>query len=184
MLWANRVWYEDLNGSGVETISHLRENGRITIMFCAFEGAARILRLFGRGSVHAFGTPEYDTLVSPAKRHASSHAAIVIDVYEVSTARAFFCTCGYAVPLYTFKAERSALAHWASKMEKVDDEFLPYVVMDEELPADVAATVFLVTLDTEVCPRVYAKNGLKAWWASLNRRSHDGLPRLALSAPV
>lgn len=73
--------------TGIETISHLRENGRITIMFCAFEGAARILRLYGRGSVHEFGTPEYDALVPPAKRHTSSRAAIVIDVYKVATVR-------------------------------------------------------------------------------------------------
>lgn len=71
--------------AGVETISHLRENGRITIMFCAFEGAARISRLFGTGTVYEFGTPEYFDLIPPEKRLPGSRAAIVIDVYKAST---------------------------------------------------------------------------------------------------
>ena len=45
------VAYLDLGGSGAETIAHLRENGRITLMFCAFEGRANIVRLYGRGEV-------------------------------------------------------------------------------------------------------------------------------------
>lgn len=69
----------------METISHLRENGRITIMFCAFEGAARISRLFGTGTVYEFGTPEYFDLIPPEKRLPGSRAAIVIDVYKAST---------------------------------------------------------------------------------------------------
>ncbi|KAI0638783.1 hypothetical protein C8Q77DRAFT_1213550 [Trametes polyzona] len=146
----NRVWYEDLSGSGVETISHLRENGRITIMFCAFEGAARILRLWGRGH-----------------RHASSRAAIVMDVEKVST------SCGYAVPLYTFKGERSALLQWGEKMEKLDQEFSPRAPDDGDV--DPAKTV---TVDTDLGPRVYLKGSMRAWWVSMNLRSLDGLPGL------
>ncbi|KAI0668733.1 hypothetical protein C8Q78DRAFT_1097804 [Trametes maxima] len=154
-----RVWYEDLSGSGAETIAHLRENGRVTVMFCAYSGPARILRLFGRGTVHEFGTPEYDALIPPSERHASSRAAIVIDVHRVTT------SCGYAVPLYTFQAERSALAKWAEKMEERDRTF----------GAPGAAAV---AFDTPEGARAYAPHGMKAWWAAWNQRSVDGLPAL------
>ncbi|KAI0353193.1 hypothetical protein OH77DRAFT_1512833 [Trametes cingulata] len=94
VLSPTRVWYQDLTGSGVETISHLRENGRVTLMFSAFEGPPRIVRLFGTGTVHEFGTPEYDALIPPEKRRPSSRSAIVVDVHKVGT------SCGYAVNYY------------------------------------------------------------------------------------
>ncbi|KAI0770947.1 hypothetical protein BD413DRAFT_476875 [Trametes elegans] len=154
----SRIWYEDLSGSGVETISHLRENGRVTLMFCALEGAARILRIWGRGTVHELGTPGYAALVPPERRRAGSRAAIVVDVHKVGT------SCGYAVPLYAFRGERSALDVWAEKLERRDRER--------------AAGADTVTVDTEAGPRVYAKDGLMAWWAAMNQRSLDGLPGL------
>ncbi|KDQ59409.1 hypothetical protein JAAARDRAFT_127292 [Jaapia argillacea MUCL 33604] len=110
----NRVWYEDLTGSGNETISHLRENGRVTIMFTAFEGAPRICRLFGRGTVHEFDTPEYNALIPPESRKPSSRAAIVIDVHKVGT------SCGYAVPYYQFLSHRNILQHSFSRPEALD----------------------------------------------------------------
>ncbi|KAI0369987.1 hypothetical protein BV20DRAFT_967355 [Pilatotrama ljubarskyi] len=168
-----RIWYEDLGGSGVETIAHLRENGRITIMFCAFEGAARIMRLFGRGTVHEFGTPEYDALIPPSARRPSSRAAIVIDIYKVST------SCGYAVPLYTFKAERSALVKWGEKMEQRDRDFPPRPAeLANVEDAGAPAKTKIVTIDTEAGPRLYAEHSMKHWWASMNLRSLDGLPGL------
>lgn len=85
------------------------------------------------------------------------------------------------MPLYTFKAERSALTHWGSKMEKIDGQFPPHFVADEEShwAGTADSPVPMVTLDTAAGPRVYAKNGLKLWWASFNQRSHDGLPGLS-----
>ncbi len=56
-------------------------------MFCAYEGPARILRIYGRGTVHEFGTPEYDALIPAVQRRPGSRAAIVIDVRKVSTVR-------------------------------------------------------------------------------------------------
>src|SRR5437762_4546777 len=56
------VAYLDLVGSGIETVAHLRENGRIVVMFCAFEGPPRIVRLHGRGTVIQVGEPGYDEL--------------------------------------------------------------------------------------------------------------------------
>ncbi|KAH7890223.1 hypothetical protein F5I97DRAFT_1933628 [Phlebopus sp. FC_14] len=112
----NKVWYEDLTGSGIETISHMREpgNGRITLLFHAFEGAPRILRMWGTGTVHEFGTPEYDQLIPPEKRRAGSRAAIVIDVHKVGT------SCGYGIPQYQFLAYRSQLERWCDALEQFD----------------------------------------------------------------
>ncbi|CDO74774.1 hypothetical protein BN946_scf185001.g22 [Trametes cinnabarina] len=108
------VWYQDLTGSGIETISHLRENGRITIMFSAFEGPPRIVRLFGTGSVHEYGSPEYGALIPPEHRRPGSRAAIVIDVHKVGT------SCGYAVPYYEFKGHRQTLLDYFDKRERAD----------------------------------------------------------------
>ncbi|KAK0186846.1 hypothetical protein F5146DRAFT_1113709 [Armillaria mellea] len=113
---SHTVWYEDLSGSGVETISHLRENGRITILFNAFEGPPSIVRLFGRGKFYEFGTPEYNALIPPETRHPGSRAVIMIDVHKVGT------SCGYAVPFYEFKSHRTRLLEFAAKRELVDIE--------------------------------------------------------------
>ncbi|KAI0770945.1 hypothetical protein BD413DRAFT_71019 [Trametes elegans] len=109
-----RVWYQDLSGSGVETISHLRENGRITLLFSAFEGPPRIVRLFGTGTVHEFGTAEYDAFIPPEQRRPGSRAAIVIDIHKVGS------SCGYAVPYYEFKGHRQVLLDFFSNTERGD----------------------------------------------------------------
>ncbi|KAF7377990.1 Pyridoxamine phosphate oxidase [Mycena sanguinolenta] len=108
------VWYEDLTGSGVETVSHLRENGRITILFNAFEGPPRIVRLYGRGTAYEFGTPEYNNYISPESRKPGTRAVIVVDVHKVGT------SCGYAVPFFDFKSHRTRLLAWAVKKEEAD----------------------------------------------------------------
>jgi hypothetical protein len=111
---SHRVWYEDLTGSGVETISHIRENGRITILFIAFEGPPRILRLFGTGTVYEYGTQEYESFIPPETRKPGSRAAIVIDVYQCQT------SCGYAVPIYNFVTHRTQLSRIADIFESRD----------------------------------------------------------------
>lgn len=111
---SHRVWYQDMTGSGVETISHIRENGRITILFTALEGPPRILRLFGIGTVYEFGTQEYESLISPETRKPGSRAAIVIDVYQCQT------SCGYAVPIYDFVSHRTQLLRIADMFESRD----------------------------------------------------------------
>ncbi|KAN0082809.1 hypothetical protein V8E55_008604 [Tylopilus felleus] len=117
----NRVWYEDMTGSGVESIAHMREpgNGRITIMFHAFEGAPRILRMWGTGAVHEFGTPEYDALIPPANRKAGSRAAIVIDVHKVAT------SCGFGIPQYQFIGQRSQLERFCDSLERAEAKVAP-----------------------------------------------------------
>ncbi|KAH0828564.1 hypothetical protein J3R83DRAFT_2833 [Lanmaoa asiatica] len=117
----NRVWYEDMTGSGIETVAHMREpgNARITIMFHAFEGAPRIFRMWGTGTVHEFGTPEYDALIPPAARKAGSRAAIVIDVHKVAT------SCGFGIPQYKFIGQRSQLERFCDNLEGVEAQVSP-----------------------------------------------------------
>jgi hypothetical protein len=101
------VAYLDLTGSGIETVAHLRENGRIVVMFCAFDGAPRILRLHGRGVLLAAGTPEYAALRDLFPPYTSARGIIRIVLDRVSD------SCGFGVPLYRFEGERSQLTAWA-----------------------------------------------------------------------
>ncbi|KAL1747204.1 hypothetical protein HDZ31DRAFT_32535 [Schizophyllum fasciatum] len=110
------VWYEDLSGSGVETISHLRENGRITVMFTAFDKPPRIVRLFGTGTVHEYGTPEYAKYIPLEKRKPGSRAVILVDIHKVGS------SCGYAVPFFEFKSHRNVLEDWAFRRERAENE--------------------------------------------------------------
>ncbi|KAG6334856.1 hypothetical protein ID866_4232 [Astraeus odoratus] len=159
----NKVWYEDLTGSGIETIAHLREpgNGRITILFHALEGAPRILRMWGTGVVYEFGTPEYDAFIPPEKRKAGSRAAIVINVHKVATA------CGFGVPLYKFQSHRTSL-------ERLWDSFETFDRSSASPSTDLA--VQSLSKDSEkVGPH---PKGIKAWWTTENLSSLDGLPGL------
>ena len=102
------VAYLDLTGSGVETISHLRENKRITIMFCAFEGPPKIVRLYGTGQVVLKGESTYHELSAHFTPHDAARSIMVIHVHRVSH------SCGYGVPLYEFISERDHVDKWAS----------------------------------------------------------------------
>jgi len=98
------VAYLDLFGNGVETIAHLRDNGRITVMFCSFTRNSRILRLFGTGRVVRPDDPQFAGVASRfGDRHAGVRAAIVIDVERIADA------CGFAVPYYELVDERPVL---------------------------------------------------------------------------
>jgi hypothetical protein len=101
------VAYLDLTGSGAETIAHVRENGRIVLMFCAFAGAPKIVRLHGRGTVVEPGAPEFDRMRTAFPDHMGSRAIVHVDVTRVSD------SCGYAVPLYDFRSDRQTLTRWA-----------------------------------------------------------------------
>jgi len=113
----HRVAYLDLTGSGVETIAHLRENGRIAVMFCAFEGAPRIIRLHGRGRVVVPGEPDFEDLAGRFPSRPGIRSVIDVDVTRIAD------SCGYAVPLMSFEGERSRLDEWAAKRgpEGLDD---------------------------------------------------------------
>ncbi len=107
VLGERRVAYLDLTGSGVETIAHLRENGRITLMACAFGGNPRISRIYGRGTVHAVGTPGFDELAPRFPGLPGRRAVIDVAIEGVTT------SCGYAVPLMDLVGERDRLVDWA-----------------------------------------------------------------------
>jgi hypothetical protein len=98
------VAYLDLFGSGVETIAHLRDNGRITIMFCSFTRNSRILRLFGTGRVVRPDDDEFTDLVRHfGDEHAGVRAVIVVELERIADA------CGFAVPYYELVDERPVL---------------------------------------------------------------------------
>ncbi len=101
--------YLDLTGSGAETIAHLRENGRITIMFCAFDGKPRITRLQGRGEVLRQGDDGFDDLLGLFPAMPGIRSVIRIHAERVST------SCGYAVPLMAFQGQRDMLVEWAER---------------------------------------------------------------------
>ena len=113
-----KVAYLDLTGSGVETIAHVRENGRLTIMFCAFDGAPKILRLHGRGTVLAADTAEYDALLPRFPALAGRRAIIVLDVERIAD------SCGFGVPRFRYLGERDTLP--ALALAKGDDGLRAY----------------------------------------------------------
>lgn len=101
------VAWVDYTGSGVETIAHLRENGRITLMWCAFNGPPKIVRLHGRGRVCLPGSTEYEQVVASHPVVLSTRAVIAVDVDRVSD------SCGYGVPLMDLVGERDQIPRWA-----------------------------------------------------------------------
>ena len=109
ILGPRSVAYLDLVGSGAETIAHLRENGRITFMFCAFEGLPRIVRLHGRGEVIEPGDAEFAALADRFPHYPSARSVIRAELSRVAD------SCGYGVPLYDYKGERSQIAEWAER---------------------------------------------------------------------
>ncbi|HEV7177415.1 MAG TPA: hypothetical protein VGN29_18090, partial [Solirubrobacteraceae bacterium] len=121
------VAYLDMIGSGAETIAHVRENGRIVVMFCAFSGPPRILRLHGHGEVVVAADPRFEELAErcefelPAVAEAR-RAIVLVDVDRVADA------CGYGVPLMTYEGLRPHSDAWAAKKLRVGgpDALLDY----------------------------------------------------------
>jgi hypothetical protein len=103
------VAYLDLTGSGIETVSHLRENGRIVIMFCAFEGSPRIVRLHGRGKAVEPGDPGFGDLLPLFPELPGARSVVLVSLEKISD------SCGYGVPLYRYEGERSQLLEWAQR---------------------------------------------------------------------
>lgn len=108
LLSADQVAYQDLTGSGVETIAHVKENGRMVIMFCAFEGPPRIVRFHGKANVITPEMLEYNEVARLFPSRAGTRAYIVLKAERISD------SCGYAVPLYEFKGDREVLDNWVA----------------------------------------------------------------------
>ncbi|KAM7189213.1 hypothetical protein V8F33_010215 [Rhypophila sp. PSN 637] len=113
-------WYIDLSGSGNETISHLYEpgNGRITIMFTAFDGPPRIVRLWGQGKVLENQTSEFSDFVKKhdVKTIPGTRSIIMVHVHQVGS------SCGFSVPKFDFKSFRTTLNDFMAKKEKDFEE--------------------------------------------------------------
>lgn len=115
-----RVAYLDFVGSGAETIAHLRDNGRICVMFCAFEGPPKILRLYGKGQVIEPQDPQFRAIRTRfgSFTNAMVRAVIQIDVERIADA------CGYGVPRYAYQGDRGQLEAFATR--KGADGMLDY----------------------------------------------------------
>ncbi len=109
ILGPRKVAYLDLTGSGIETLAHARENGRITLMFCAFEGPPKIVRIHGRARAIEPGMQGFDELAAVFPALPGLRSIIIVEAERISD------SCGYGVPLYRFEGERSTLIDWAVK---------------------------------------------------------------------
>jgi hypothetical protein len=109
VLGPNRVGWVDYTGSGVETIAHLRENGRVCVMFCSYTDRPRIVRLHGIGSVWLPGSSSYDEVVALHPPHPSKRAVVTVDVTRVSD------SCGFGVPVMSMVGERDLLRRAGEK---------------------------------------------------------------------
>jgi hypothetical protein len=107
VLSSNKVAYMDIVGSGNETSAHILENGRITFMFCSFEGTPNILRLYGKGHTVLPCYDEWNELSSHFTLPLAIRQIIVANIYQVST------SCGFGVPLYEYMGEREHSKKWA-----------------------------------------------------------------------
>ncbi|GII64138.1 pyridoxamine 5'-phosphate oxidase [Sphaerisporangium krabiense] len=105
------VAYLDLDGSGVETIAHVRDNGRVTLMFAAFSDPPNILRLYGRGRVVTPGDADFAELLTLFGPHPGVRSIIVVECDRISD------SCGFSVPFMTFDKDRTLLDEWAERKD-------------------------------------------------------------------
>lgn len=125
----HEVAYLDYIGSGAETAAHVRENGRITIMFCAFDGKPNILRLSGRGRVVRDGDLGFDELAPRfANRPRGMRSIVHVTLDRVSD------SCGFGVPFMDYRGERPDMARWLSK--RTDDGLVDYVAQKNATSID------------------------------------------------
>lgn len=118
VIGSRSIVYADTGGSGIETVAHLKENGRIVLMLCAFEGPPKIFRFYGTGRSVEPHDEEFAGLLSRFPEMPAIRNFVVIDVECIRD------SCGYGVPLYEFKKERDSLSNWSEN--KSDDELLDY----------------------------------------------------------
>ncbi|WP_420551948.1 pyridoxamine 5'-phosphate oxidase family protein [Tenacibaculum aiptasiae] len=108
----NRVAWLSVTGSGNETSAHLLEDNRITIMFCAFEGAPNILRLYGKAKEILPNDTEWNSLISLFPKLSGTRQIFDVTIESVQT------SCGMSIPFYEYKEERNQLLDWADEKGK------------------------------------------------------------------
>lgn len=113
VLGSNRVAYLDLTGSGTETSAHIAacEDGRLTLMFCAFDGAPLILRLYGRATIHRIGSAEFEMLLPNFIELPGARQIVTLDIDLVQS------SCGYGVPFFDYSEDRPNLVRWAEHQD-------------------------------------------------------------------
>ncbi len=124
----NKIAYMDLISSGNETSAHTLENGRITLMFCSFEGAPKILRMYGHGFTVLPGTENWEIYSRNFQVYRSTRQIIVADIDLVQT------SCGFGVPLFDYVEERDIHFEWADK--KTDEELYEYKIKNNSVSVD------------------------------------------------
>ncbi len=117
VLGPNTVAYLDRTGSGNETAAHILAGGRVTVMFCAFDGPPMILRLHGKGRVLHRGTADYAALLASAFGGSEPRGARQIVVVEADLV---VKSCGYGVPLFAYQAERPSMDNWADSKSEAE----------------------------------------------------------------
>jgi len=122
------VAYLDLIGSGAETIAHVRENGRITLLFCAFAGPPRIVRLYGSARVVEPGDAEYDGLIAGFADFRAPRSVIVVDVDRIAD------SCGFGVPTFEYQGQRSRLVSWSDHRD--DEQLREYQLEKNRISID------------------------------------------------
>ena len=124
----SQVAYLDLTGSGNETAAHLKDNGRITLMFCAFQGAPNILRIYGTGRAIQPKDPDWAAWSAHFDRLPGTRQVMAVTVESVQT------SCGYAVPLYAYEGERDTLIKYAEN--KGEDGMADYRLKNNQTSID------------------------------------------------
>jgi hypothetical protein len=110
--------YLDVTGSGAETIAHVRDNGRITLMWNAFDGPARIVRVYGEGHIHLPGSDRFEELAGLFDDRRGVRSIITVDVERVQD------SCGFGVPKMAFVESRTGMDKWVG--QRSDDEITAY----------------------------------------------------------
>jgi len=170
VLGSNTVAYVDATGSGCETISHVYENGRVTVMFCSFGVSPKIMRLFCQGNVIELGDSRFAAIIANMGKEvnpvtAGARAIILLDVYKVQT------SCGFGVPL--IGSAKSAVAPWGSDTEDEGED-----THDEEKSLGSARGFSdRLTLD-KWASSMHEKRALHGYQKNSNYQSLDGLPGL------
>lgn len=114
VLGPHEIAYVDTGGSGIETVAHLRDNGRIVLMLCAFEGPPKIFRFYGRGKIVEPHEAGFDELLARFPPMPAARYIIRIEIERIID------SCGYGVPLYQFKQHRDSLPNYFSNQSEED----------------------------------------------------------------
>jgi len=128
ILSEKEIAYLDVTGSGAETIAHIRDNGRITVMWNAFDGPPRIVRIYGEGSVHLPGSESFDNLIGLFDDRLGIRSVITISVERVQD------SCGYGVPKMAFIEDRTGVDKFLSN--KSVEEIAAYQVEKNTVSID------------------------------------------------